>query len=499
MKPFYLTTSIVYPNANPHIGYALELVQADFLARYYRDQGRELYFLTGVDEHGLKLQRAAEAEGKTPRAFVDDKATVFRRLLEVLDISSDRFIRTTDPDHEAMAQAIWRACAANGDIYKKKYRAWYNVKEEEFLGLADEVDDPAWFGIDPRFIELIDEENYFFRLSKYKDRLVELLERSEYKVLPKGRLQEMLNFVKEKGLSDISVSREASKLSWGIPVPDDASQVMYVWFDALTNYLTAAATVDGRGDIQVDEKWPADLHCVGKDIHRFHALIWPGMLLSAGLPLPKELLVHGFFTSGGQKMSKSIGNVVDPFAEVSRFGKEAVRWFLLKETPMTGDADYTSERVQQVMEADLANDLGNLVSRVWTMCQKYCQGAVPESSVPVPLEKEWEAYHLLVEERRVDEALKVAHGVLAACNKRIDEEKPWVLAKDPSQQARLHDLLYALLENIRQVTAMLRPALPDTAKRIEQELFAGHNLNESLVPGALGSEPIILFPKERHD
>ena len=512
MDSTYVTTSIVYPNAKPHIGYAMELVQADFFARYYRLSGHSVRFVTGTDEHGLKIQQAAAKERMEPKVFVDGMAEIMQLLAKELGLSHDRFIRTTDPDHELMAQALWRACSASGDIYKKSYKAWYNVKEEEFLGLVEDYPDSKSFGIDPRFIEMIDEENYFFALSRYKEKIVNLLESGNYKVWPASRAQELLNFVAEKDLLDISISREKSKLEWGIQVPGDNSQVMYVWFDALANYLTASCSIDQQGTILSGEFWPAQLHCIGKDISRFHGLIWPGMLLSAGLPLPKELLVHGFITSGGQKMSKSIGNVIDPFEVIARHGPEAVRWSLLKDVSTVDDGDFTLERFEELYNADLANDLGNLVSRVWSMVGKYCGGKVPENGVSahakLMVKGKWKQYHTSVERKDIQGAVVRAHELIVWCNKRIDEVKPWALAKNPDRQMDLYEHLYELLEVIRNATLMLTPALPITSYNIGKAMFpkADPTLASSfkigerwggMVPGQpLGDQQPLLFPKD---
>jgi methionyl-tRNA synthetase len=330
--------------------------------------------------------------------------------------------------------------------------------------------------------------------------------------VPESRGRELLNFIADKGLQDVSISREKNKLSWGVPVPGDDSQVMYVWFDALTNYLTGCGTVDGQGIIRMGEQWPADLHIVGKDIARFHGILWTGMLLSARLSLPAKLLVHGFLNVDGQKMSKSIGNVVDPRKTVAEFGSDATRWYLLHDVPTLGDADYTDERMAQVYQSDLANDFGNLVSRVWTMCQKYTEGLVPERGV-VPGEEEgvvsaaWDAYHAGVSKCQIQEALHAAHQLMVYCNRRIEEHKPWAMAKNSDQKSELDSLLYGLLEIVRHYTAMIQPAVPSVASRVAAELFPQtpaallENQAEARQWGGLragdtlGSEQLILFPR----
>jgi methionyl-tRNA synthetase len=495
LQPQLITTSIPYPNANPHIGFALELVQADCLARFYRLVGHPVHLSTGLDEHGLKIQQAAEAAGMAPQDFVNQKAEVYRRLAAAVAVPYDSFVRTSEPDHQQLAQALWNACLQQGDIYKKQYRAWYNVKEEEFLGMADEVADPTQFGVDPQFVKLIDEENYFFALSRYTEPIRQALTDRTYWVVPDNRRLELLNFLDQRGLQDISISRQREKLNWGVPVPNDPDQVMYVWFDALTNYLTAAVRAEGNAanpedaeersafdlqHVQHTPYWPAAIHCIGKDISRFHGLIWPGMLLSAGLPLPRTLFVHGFITAGGQKMSKSLGNVVDPFPLLEKYGTDAVRWFLLKEIPAADDGDFTDERFRQVYVADLANDWGNLVSRVWSMTAKYCGGVVPEEATEEQSFGLAEATAAAARQFRdglVGESINFAaslaavSAILEACNRLIDQEKPWVLVKDEAQVLRLRALLYSLLETIRQVTFLLQPIMPLSAATIRQRFF----------------------------
>ncbi len=505
MRPLFVTTSIAYPNGAPHIGYALELLQADAIVRALRMQGRQVYSLTGVDEHGLKIQRAAEAKQVTPQDLVDEMSGVFASLVGQLNIANDRFIRTSDADHVLMAQALWQVCAAKGDIEKRQYQAWYNVKEEEFMGLVSEFPDPSVFGVDPKFIEKIDEVNYFFLLSRYSDRIRQLIETDMYKIVPASRKQEVLNVIDQHGLQDISISREASKLSWGIPVPGDDTQVMYVWFDALTNYLTASCSLDEEGAIVTGDFWPASLHCVGKDIIRFHALIWPGMLLSAGLPLPLELLVHGHLTNEGKKMSKSLGNVADPFAVIEKYGVDAVRWFLLKEVGTTADGDFSEDRLRQVYQADLANTYGNLVSRVWMMVQKYSGGLIPNrhEDYVFSAAEAWKQYDEALSARNLHSAFTIGLGILEQANRLIDSEKPWELAK-AGENAKVEGILYQLLEMIRQATLMLTPAIPGTAAKVQEALFSSlpecsfddackvGRLEEG---GMLGVEQPMLFPR----
>ena len=466
MSHFTITTSIAYPNAAPHFGYALELVQADFLARAARSKGLETFFLTGVDQHGQKIQRAAEAVGQEPFEFVTATSNLFEELCKNLNISYDRFIRTTDSDHIAMAQALWSICEERGDIYRRQYQAWYDIKEESFLGSKEEFPDPSVFETPPEFIQLIDEENYFFRQSRYQGEVIRLLETEVIRVIPKNRAKELLHFIKEKGLPDISISRSVKSVQWGIPVPGDDSQVMYVWFDALTNYLTATAYIDAKG-IEANQFWPTSLHCVGKDIQRFHALLWPAMLLSAGLALPETILVHGFLSINGKKMSKSLGNVLDPVPLIEKYGSDAIRWFLLKEVSTTGDADLSEVRIAETYAADLSNTLGNLVSRLQAMIVKYADNCVPkESTDPADITLDWFEYHEALKKYDLKAALEIAFHRLEHANRTIESRKPWILAKDPAAQQELHLLLYQLLEGLRHTLLMLEPALPTTVAKL---------------------------------
>ena len=487
----YVTSSIVYTNGPPHIGYAQELVQADFMARTFRQQGMDVRLLTGTDEHGLKIQQAAERQNVSPNELVDQYAVLYKELSDRLSISYSRFIRTTDEDHGRLAQAFWNICQKNGDIYKRHYRAWYDVKEETFLGLADQFPDPSVFETDPKFIELIEEENYFFRLSRYKDAIVDLVTSRTLKVTPASRAKELLNFISEKGLEDISVSRDASKLNWGIPVPGDSTQVMYVWFDALTNYLTASSSIDGDGNIITDEFWPPTLHCVGKDIHRFHDVIWPAMLLSAGLALPKEVLVHGFIVAeDGRKMSKSLGNVIGPAPLLDRFGADALRWFLLKEVSTTDDSRLKVERIDEVYAADLANTFGNLVSRLCAMANRYCESevfSVPDPEMQILCAETVAQYSVSIEARDIQMALNLAFDLTAFTNRSIEEYKPWQVAKDPDRQAELRKQMGSWFYCLRTAVVLLAPALPNTATSLAW-LQTGERVS-------IPSEVPILFPR----
>jgi methionyl-tRNA synthetase len=509
MAKFTITTSILYPNAAPHMGHALELVQADFLARYHHLHGDTVYFQTGLDEHGLKMQRAADAVSLPVEQFVEQQHPAFTGLGERLGLSHDRFIRTTEGEHQAMAQALWRACA--GAIVKRPYRAWYNIKQEEFLGSADEITDPAVFGIDPEHIQLIEEENYFFELSRFEEPILTLLKEGKLRIYPAHRAAELVRFIEEKGLQDVSISREKSRLSWGVPVPDDQDQVMYVWFDALTNYLTGCASVTEAGTIQVGAAWPPTLHCVGKDISRFHGVLWPAMLLAAGLPLPEAILVHGFVLKDGHVMSKSRGNGIAPTEVLDRVSADALRWYLLRALPTTEDGDFSWERFEEVYLSDLANDFGNLVSRVRSMVSKYAAGNVPliDAERVVNLEAKiveevWQRYHQHVAEYQIQDALVAAASLVVFANRRIEECKPWQMAKEPHLRPDLEELLYELLQLIKFVAAMYAPAMPAVCDQIAQDMYgcSGGELGQvrwgDLAAGSqvASGESYVLFGKD---
>lgn len=477
MQKFYITTSIPYCNARPHVGFAMELLQADCLARYHRLLGEETYFLTGTDEHGMKLVQTAREAGMPPQEFADLNAGAFQELTQFLGASNDGFIRTTSDSHKRGAQKLWEAIAADDGFYKKSYEGLYCVGCEAYVTEKDLVNGNCPTHQKPPVA--FKEENYFFRYHKYLPQVKEALEKGEIQVLPASRKTEILNLINtsiEEKL-DISFSRPSKTLEWGVPVPGDESQTMYVWCDALSNYITA---LDYEHDGELFRKfWPASAHVIGKDILRFHAGFWPAMLLAAKLPMPKAIYVHGYITSGGQKMSKSLGNVVDPFEVGGKYGVSALRYYLLREIPTTEDGDFSFTRFEALYQGELANNLGNLVSRVFTMIEKYSGGKVPAVSRDEKIENEilktWKDYQAHMSQFNLKAALEKVFALLTLTNQYIDTTKPWELAKrEPTEVLKI---LYHLLEMLRHASFMLAPFLPDTAQKIQDALhFEGLRL-----------------------
>ncbi len=463
MNKFYLTTAIAYVNGAPHIGHALEFVQGDALVRYHRLKGDDVHSLTGTDEHGSKIFQKAEEMGVETQAFVDQNAAVFRSLGELLDLSYDDFIRTTEERHKRGVQEIWQKLVAAGDIYKDSYAGKYCVGCEAFISDKD-LDENGNCPTHLKPPEVLEEENYFFRLSKYSDQIRDLIEKDQLLIRPESKKKEFLNMIGE-GLHDVSFSRPKNVLPWGIDVPGDEGQVMYVWCDALSNYYTALNS-------EQKKYWPADVHLIGKDILRFHAGIWIGMLLSAEMELPKAIYVHGFVTSDGQKMSKSIGNVVDPFEYVREYGTEALRYYLLREIPSGDDGDFTKQRFFDVHNSELANGLGNLVNRVTMMTEKYFGGVVPidgeGNEVRGTVVEVISRYEQAFEDFDLKGACDCLLELVNFSNKYIDDKKPWVMAK--SEEYGLEEVLYDLLELLRVVAVLLLPILPTTALKIAVQL-----------------------------
>jgi len=463
-KKFYITTSIAYVNARPHIGFAMEVIQADVLARYHRMIGDDTFSMTGTDEHGMKLETTAKEQGMEPKQLVDMNAAYFKELKEALNLSYDHFIRTTDDYHEKGAQKLWTLMNDAGDIYKDSYEGLYCVGCEAFVLEKDLVD-----GKCPNHNTVpqkLSEENYFFKLSKYSEAIGKKIETGELKIVPESKKNEILQVIKD-GLKDVSFSRPKKILKWGIDVPNDPDQVMYVWCDALSNYITGIGY--GHDEEKFKRYWPADVHLIGKDILRFHSAIWIGMLMSAGVPLPKAIYVHGFITSEGKKMSKSLNNVVDPNEYVGKYSADALRYYLLKEIPTTDDGDFSVERFKIVYGSELANNIGNLVSRVLAMTVKYFDGKVPdgeksEGVLGPEVERVWKDYQDAITDFDLKKALEIVAAFASYANKFVDDTKPWVLAKD--NQTELSRVIYTLLEMIRHLSLLLLPFLPQTAAKI---------------------------------
>jgi methionyl-tRNA synthetase len=470
-KPFYLTTAIAYTNARPHIGFALELLYSDVMARYQRLLGNEVRFLTGTDEHGQKILKTAKEQGKDARTFVDENSAVFQSLADRWNISNDDFIRTTEDRHIKGAQAFWKVVAENGHIYKKTYTGLYCVGCESFKTEKDLVN-----GKCPdhnREPETVSEENYFFRLSSFQEPLEFLFENQPNFVFPDTRFNEMKGILKA-GLEDVSISRSKEKLPWGIPVPGDDSQVMYVWFDALTNYITAL-NYGGKSDADLVKYWPTVTHVVGKEINRFHAILWPAMLMAAQMELPRQIAVHGWITVDGQKMSKSLGNVIDPLEIVGQYPLEAVRYFLMREIPFDNDGNFSHKQFQERFNGDLANGLGNLTNRVLTMIEKYSGGVVPAVTTPgsgladLLVETIWPLYIENMGRWRFDLALEATWKFLTACDQMISDREPWAMAK-AGKMTEVHDLLYHLAEALRHIAIMIYPVMPETSEKIITQL-----------------------------
>ena len=463
-KKFYITTSIPYVNADPHIGFALEIIQADVLARYHRQKSEDVFFLTGTDEHGVKVVRAAELAGKTPQEFVDEISEKFKALKDTLNLSWDDFIRTSDKKrHWPGAQKLWLRLYDAGKLYKKPYKGFYCVGHEAFITEKDLVQGKC--RDHQKEPEVIEEENWFFRLSDYTEEIKSKIKSGELRIVPEGRKNEILSLTKE-GFEDISFSRPSKDLSWGIPVPNDPDHTMYVWCDALSNYITALGYGSTRNvDISKFNKWwPADVHVIGKDILRFHAAIWPGMLLAAGLPLPKIIFVHGFITVGGEKMSKTVGNMINPFEVVKKYGADALRYYLLREIPPTGDGDFTYGKFEQRYNADLAKGLGNLIARVLTLAEKSDVKANPElfSEVVKDVEKN---VHEFLHDFRFNDALAAIWQLISAGDKYIDDKKPWTL---PANSEEFKEIISSLLSLVSEIGNLIEPFLPETSEKISK-------------------------------
>lgn len=465
-KKFYITTSIAYVNARPHLGFALELVQTDVIARYHRFLGEEVFFLTGTDENAQKNVLVAEEEKISVQEFIDKNAAIFKKLTKILNISNDDFIRTSDKKkHWPGVRKIWQECKKRGDIYKKKYEGLYCVGCEAFLRKKDLKNGLCPFHL--KKPEKIIEENYFFKLSDYQKELAEIVEKKKIKILPEFKKKEILNFI-NSGLEDLSISRPTERLrGWGISVPGDETQKIYVWFDALTNYISALG-YGRKNDEKFKRFWPADLHLIGKDILKFHTVYWPAFLISAGLELPKAVLVHGFITSGGQKMSKSLGNVIDPFELTKKYGVDALRYYLFRESSPFEDLDFTFEKFEKRYNSDLADGLGNLVARIITLTAKLkikdLRFKIKDSRLNKEIEKTGKNWRKALGNFKFNEALISIWDLIGFCDRYIEKERPW--EESENQKEVISNLLFTIGE----IAKLLEPFLPETSEKIGEQI-----------------------------
>ena len=506
-KPsFYITTAISYPNGSPHIGHAYELIATDAIARFKRLDGYDVFFLTGTDEHGQKMLQTAAREGITTQELADRNAAVFRAMGPALNASNDDFIRTTEERHKRASQAIWQRMEAAGDIYKDSYSGWYSVRDEAYFAENETVvsGDGVRRGPTGTPVEWVEEESYFFKLSAYQDRLLALYEESPDFIGPDERRNEILSFVKS-GLRDLSVSR--TTFDWGIQVPGAPKHVMYVWVDALTNYITATGFPDEGGERR--HFWPADVHIIGKDIIRFHAVYWPAFLMSAGLPLPKRVFGHGFLFNRGEKMSKSVGNVIDPFTLAAHYGVDQLRYFFLREVPFGQDGNYSHEAIVNRINADLANDLGNLAQRSLSMIAKNLNGVMPAFAQPEASDRELleQAYGLVDKARAAmnDLALHTLLAetwkVVADANRYFASEEPWIKRK--TDQARFEAILAVTAEVLRVIAIIAQPTIPESSGRLldllgvpaDLRMFSHTNAGYRVDAGTILPPPQPIFPR----
>ncbi len=508
-KPrYYITTAIAYPNGAPHIGHAYEAIATDAIARFQRLDGYDVFFLTGTDEHGQKMQQTAAREGITPRDLLDRTVPRFQDMVKRMNCSNDQFIRTTEPRHYESSKAIWKRMADAGDIYLSKYAGWYSVRDEAYYA-EDETElngDGVRIAKGTRTpVEWVEEESYFFRLSAYQQKLIDLYESVPDFVLPKERLNEVASFVRG-GLQDLSISR--TTFDWGVPVPNDPKHVMYVWVDALTNYITAADFPD-TGSARWKRYWPADLHVIGKDIVRFHAVYWPAFLMSAGIEVPRRIFSHGFLFNRGEKMSKSVGNVIDPFDLADAYGVDQLRYFLLREVPFGQDGNYSHDAIVARTNADLANDLGNLAQRSLTMVAKAFHGALPapgafseaDKTILAAADAMIGTARNAMKTLQLHQVLNAAWAVVADTNRYFANEQPWALAKtDPERQGTV---LYVTAEVIRQVAILAQPVMPTASGKLldllgvpaDQRDFSWLGGARRIEPGSNLPSPTPVFPR----
>ncbi|MBW2981345.1 methionine--tRNA ligase [Candidatus Woesearchaeota archaeon] len=488
-KKFYITTAIAYPSSRPHCGHALEIIQADAAARFNKLLGKDVVFQTGTDEHGIKNWQTAQKQKKDIMDFLNHNVSIFQKLYKSLNISYDRFIRTTDEKtHYPGAVKLWKELVKSGDIYKKKYKGLYCTGCESFKTERDLVDGKCT-NHPTRDIEKVEEENYFFKLSKYKDKVAELIEKDEYKIIPHVRKNEILEFL--KNAKDISFSRPKTSLPWGIPVPGDETHVMYVWCDALSNYITGAGY--GRDEKLFNQEWPADVHIIGKDILRFHAAFWPAMLISAKVPLPKELFVHGFILLKGAKMSKSGGTVVDPFDQIKKYGVSQFRFYILGAMPIDGDGDYSEEIIKKRINTELVGNFSNLCYRVLSFTEKNYNSeikAIDGADVIKQIEDKFDEIRKAYEEYDFKKAVDLIISVSALGNKYFQEKEPW---KNPAES---QDVLGTCVNIVKNLSVLIRPIMPELAKKLQKQLnlkdLTWNDLNFDLKNHKIGKPEILV-------
>jgi len=505
-KKYYITTPIYYPSAKPHMGHAYTSIIADFFARFKRMDGFDVHFLTGTDEHGLKIQRAAEKKGLEPLKFCDDISQTFRNLSETLNLSNTDFIRTTEERHKKTVQYLWSELQKNGDIYLSKYSGWYSVSDEAFYS-KEEISEKNGHKISissGSTVDWIEEESYFFRLSKWQDRLLEYYEKNPEFISPQSKKNEVISFVKG-GLKDLSISRKA--FSWGIKVPENPDHVIYVWLDALTNYISALNYPDTNDDL-FKNFWPASVHLIGKDILRFHAVYWPSFLMAAKIPLPKKIYGHGWILSGEEKMSKSKGNILDPLDIIETYGLDPLRYYLIKEVSFGGDGNISQDRLEDCINSDLANNYGNLCQRVTAFTEKNCS-----SKVPLPAEFNDEDLVILnrftenltslrneIDQQNINFYINFIVSSLFEANKYFNDQEPW---KKKNDKERLNTIVYTSLEVIRKISIMLYPIIPNSIKnaltifniKTKDITFGSIGLHDYLKPGDTINKIGILFKK----
>ena len=505
-KPrYFLTTAIAYPNGPPHIGHAYEAIATDAIARFMRLDGYDVFFLTGTDEHGRKMQQTAAEAGISPRELIERTVPRFRAMVERLECSNDDFIRTTEPRHYRASQAIWERMAKTGDIYLSKYAGWYSIRDEAYYGEAEIGVGSGGERRGPTGspVEWVEEESYFFRLSAYREKLLDLYQKHPDFVLPETRMNEVTSFV-GGGLQDLSISR--TNFDWGVPVPGDPKHVMYVWVDALTNYITGVGFPDTESE-QFRRYWPADLHVIGKDILRFHAVYWPAFLMSAGLAVPRRVFSHGFLFNRGEKISKSVGNVIDPFELADAYGVDPLRYFFLREVPFGQDGNYSHEAIVNRINADLANDLGNLAQRSLAMIARNCGGVLPQPGAFSPADQAifaaadamLSAARRAMETQQLHHVLNVIWSVVADANRYFASAAPWALAKtDPPRMATV---LYVTAEVLRQIAILVQPFVPASAAKlldllaVNERDFAALGAAHRIAAGKKLPPPNPVFPR----